>query len=258
MIESLENRIAPAAVISFTEVDGDKVTIKTSKGTSAALDAIVDVNNGDVNVTEFAINFVEDGTGIFEGTNVTITVKTGSVGGVKGNGLADEVVINAFDSNGLDNIDLGTINIKGNLAYIDAGNENLLTPAIKKITVTNWQSQDANAISSQIRGDITSIVVKENFNGYIISNDAAGQANFGDLDATIIGSFQAKNIASFDGENVGHIQVGAIAKLMVKDTFFGSGPNLAGNGLIEAVSISKMSINQMSLNAQIVLSQGPV
>jgi hypothetical protein len=36
-IEPLETRIAPAAVLTFTDVDGDIVTITSSKGTLADL-----------------------------------------------------------------------------------------------------------------------------------------------------------------------------------------------------------------------------
>ena len=39
-IEPLEARIAPAAVFLYTDVDGDLITVKTSKGTSAQLEAI--------------------------------------------------------------------------------------------------------------------------------------------------------------------------------------------------------------------------
>jgi hypothetical protein len=41
MIEPLELRSAPAAVFTYTDVDGDAVTIKPSKGTNAELEAVV-------------------------------------------------------------------------------------------------------------------------------------------------------------------------------------------------------------------------
>ena len=40
-IEPLEARIAPAATFTFADVDGDFVTIKTSKGTDGELNAIL-------------------------------------------------------------------------------------------------------------------------------------------------------------------------------------------------------------------------
>src|SRR5262249_27596031 len=41
VIEPLEARIAPAAVFTFTDVDGDLVTVKTSKGTNDQLAALI-------------------------------------------------------------------------------------------------------------------------------------------------------------------------------------------------------------------------
>ena len=40
-IEWLEARIAPAAVFTYADVDGDLVTVKTSKGTNDDLKSIV-------------------------------------------------------------------------------------------------------------------------------------------------------------------------------------------------------------------------
>lgn len=37
VLESLESRLALAAVVTFTDIDGDVVTAKTSKGTNADL-----------------------------------------------------------------------------------------------------------------------------------------------------------------------------------------------------------------------------
>ncbi len=34
ILETLEDRIAPAGVVTFTDIDGDLVTVKSSKGTS--------------------------------------------------------------------------------------------------------------------------------------------------------------------------------------------------------------------------------
>jgi hypothetical protein len=40
-VEPLETRIAPAAIFTFIDVDGDAVTVKTSKGTNADLAAVI-------------------------------------------------------------------------------------------------------------------------------------------------------------------------------------------------------------------------
>jgi hypothetical protein len=81
-IESLESRIAPAATFTFADVDGDFITIKTSKGTDAQLAAIINpflVAEGlgmELQKIDFSAN-----APIFEGTSLTVTAKRTSVGG---------------------------------------------------------------------------------------------------------------------------------------------------------------------------------
>ena len=41
LIETLESRIAPAGVFTYIDVDGDIVTVKTSKGTNQDLADII-------------------------------------------------------------------------------------------------------------------------------------------------------------------------------------------------------------------------
>lgn len=41
IIEGLETRIAPAAIFTFTDADGDLVTVETSKGTNTELNAAI-------------------------------------------------------------------------------------------------------------------------------------------------------------------------------------------------------------------------
>jgi hypothetical protein len=60
IVEALESRIVPAAVFTFTDVDGDAVTVKTSKGTNADLSAATDaakalsIITADVTIREVA------------------------------------------------------------------------------------------------------------------------------------------------------------------------------------------------------------
>jgi len=260
-LESFESRIVPAgAVVHFFEVDGDKITVKTNKGTNTDLLAVLSsqagaITEGGTGVTSFDINLILNATTAtaFAGTNLTISAsKTKGVG----NNRANFVTINGFDGGGANNIDLGKVTIKGNLVYIDAGDNNLVTPAIAKLDVLSWgpADGDVDATSSEICGNITSIKVKNDFNGFIISEDAAGTPNFQTANATVIGSFYALYIASGNGNDVGHIQVGNISKLTVKETFFGGLGAVVDCGLIEAGSIDILKIKRMSINARIVLS----
>ena len=83
-IEPLEARIAPAAIFTYIDVDGDLVTIKTSKGTDTQLADIVvpflsseGVPNGqELQQIDFSMN-----AAVFKGTDLSVTaVRTNGAG----------------------------------------------------------------------------------------------------------------------------------------------------------------------------------
>src|SRR4051812_14417940 len=86
-LEALEPRIAPAAILTFLDVDGDTITIKTSKGTNADLAAVGLVQTstpagavpGGVQIDK--INLSDNA--VFDGTDLTVTARRG----VSGDGL---------------------------------------------------------------------------------------------------------------------------------------------------------------------------
>ncbi|MEQ1860869.1 MAG: hypothetical protein ABMA13_13115 [Chthoniobacteraceae bacterium] len=259
MIESLETRIAPAAVVSFFEVDGDKVTVKTNRGTTAQLEEALLITRGTTGVDGFTLDLIAtpELAAAFAGTNVTITASG------PGNKLADFVAINAFNGGGADNIDLNKVNVKGNLVFIDVG-DNAGGLAINSLTVTSFVPDKGEpfATVSEIHGDINCVNVKRDFNGFIQSVDMSGAANFTDALGTIIGKFIVGGyVASGSGDDVGHLQVNGINKLVIKKTMFGAttdsdmdGTLDRHNGSIETTFINLMAIKRMSLGASIVLT----
>ncbi|HEX8310876.1 MAG TPA: hypothetical protein VF614_06145 [Chthoniobacteraceae bacterium] len=121
IIETLEARIAPAAVLTLTDVDGDIVTITSSKGTDAQLDkAVQRLDKGSVGGVEI-VSIALDKDGIFEGTDLSIVAKRGPSGG---DGLVNVGRIDAANDF-LDDFDagrnLGRIFVDGNLKDFDAG-----------------------------------------------------------------------------------------------------------------------------------------
>jgi hypothetical protein len=87
MIEILETRIAPAAVVTFTDVDGDLVTITASKGTKAQLEAAAgDLTDKRLQVLDLT------GTTDFDGAKISISAKPQA--GI-GDGLVNVGRINA-------------------------------------------------------------------------------------------------------------------------------------------------------------------
>jgi hypothetical protein len=98
-LEMLEARIAPAAlvgkVLTYTDVDGDKVTVTFSKGAPAAGNFTFDAGTVDGATTAHQqlelIDVHGDSTSPFNGTNITVAVKRA----VGGDGLAAIGRINA-------------------------------------------------------------------------------------------------------------------------------------------------------------------
>lgn len=247
-LEAFEARVVPTAIVKFTEVDGDKITVRTNQGTTAQLEDAIGFTNGATAIDGFTVilNETAELATVFAGTNLKITAKG------PGNQQADKVQIN--DSVFYPNlIDLGNISVKGNLIYCDAGDADLSTPAIKKITVTSWGPQTFTAFSipsSTIFGDIGAVVVKESFNSNIISVDANRNPNYQTAEGVFIGSFTCKNFASVSGLYSGFLQVNGIGKLTIKETFSGDAANTP-NGLIQAVTIDKITIKHMAGDAAI-------
>jgi hypothetical protein len=159
-IERLEARIAPAAVFTYTDVDGDHVTIQTSKGTVAALTAILTQVPGGLGEELQRIDFsaaAVDGGGrsIFHGTNLSVTATRSSLGG---DGRVNVGYIDATAVGGGTGLDLGMVTIRGDLGQIDAGDAATGTPAAKGLSV-----QSMGQFGTSTQGAGASLV--SNFNG---------------------------------------------------------------------------------------------
>lgn len=116
-IEALEGRIAPASVITFTDVDGDTVIVKSTKGDLTGDLVLVDSGVGK-QLTEIKLNQPE-----FQGTTLTIKVKKGG----PGDGFVNVGYINAMG------VDLNKVQVNGDIGRIDAGDGNTAKPAIKSL-----------------------------------------------------------------------------------------------------------------------------
>ena len=159
-IEPLEPRIAPAAAVNvltnttatYTDVDGDHVTIKVSAGDlhGAGIFAVISQGSGD------QLQLVNFSAGGFDGADLTFSV-TKAPGG---DGLANVGKINST------NHDLGRVTVKGDLGAIDAGDATTATPGLKSLTVQSLGAlsvstqQPAGDLNSDILGALGSLKVK--------------------------------------------------------------------------------------------------
>jgi len=141
-LEALEDRIAPAGLVSFTDVDGDTVQVKSSKGTNADLQAALHITDGQLQAVDFA------GNPLFQGTSLDILVQSK---GAKGDGFVN---VGLIDAHG---IDLASVNVKGDLGKILVGDSNDTTAALKTLTV---HSMGLKGTSTQAEGgDLYSVII---------------------------------------------------------------------------------------------------
>ena len=158
LIELLEPRIAPAALLSptkvrYTDADGDIVTVKFSKGT---VDLLQDFTFVPAGRGEQLQRISLGGDAAFSGADLTIAVARATTG----DGVAH---IGAIDASG---VDLGTVLIPGDLGRIDAGDADVATAGVGFLKVRSLgrfgvgtQAADDPGLASQIMGDLGALKV---------------------------------------------------------------------------------------------------
>ena len=165
MIETLEVRIAPAAVFvnattaTYTDVDGDLVTVKFSKSllTPANLSNILGTSASGLGDHLDTISFTSVSGS--DGTNITVSAKLAG----QGNGLADVTRI-------ISNTTLGAVTIMGDLDKIVAGHTaDTATVGVKSLSVRSFGLASylagAAGSTSSIYGSLGALVVKSEFAG---------------------------------------------------------------------------------------------
>jgi hypothetical protein len=257
-LEPLETRIAPAGILTFTDVDGDVVTIKTSKGTDAQLAAAVVREASGLGDQIVEINLTDP---VFAGTNLSVTGKRANE---SGNGFVNVGFVNAAGN------DLGKVNIKGDIGRIVAGNSDA-KPGIGSLTVhsigalgLSTQDSEGASLESFITGPLGPVSVKTNVidaylrvqsDGVAVGNiskitiggnvQGGANQNFGRIEAAgNIGPVSiGGSLTAGDGALSGSIDAGGrIASIAIKGNVIG-GRTVQDTGVIEAdLGIGKVTI----------------
>ncbi len=174
-VEVLEDRIAPAT-LTFVDMDGDTVTIKTSKGTNADLAAAAHFSPVAWSSAKVLSQLALSSNHVFQGTSLSILVTSNPAG---------HVDIGQIDATGLD---LGKVTIAGDVAQIIAGDSNFGTKGIASLEVNSLGAQGTTNLStfgtsiiSQIAGGVGSITVHGDVDGgFIVTGGTNGAgANIG-------------------------------------------------------------------------------
>jgi len=216
-VEPLEARIAPAAVFTFKDVDGDLVTVSFSKGTLADLNGLITYSDTfghprqieEINLTAAA------NPQVFAGANITISV-------VPANDRADAIHGDGFTNVGYINatgIDLGVVTIHGDLGKITAGDGVSKTDGLKGLNVHSFgafgAATGAPDLNSNIDGRVGSLVVKGSMDVSLQVVDSGGghRADLGSvtiggsLFSSVIGAALAYGTIS-TGDDMGMVKIG--------------------------------------------------
>jgi hypothetical protein len=159
-LEELESRLAPATITpsmaTYTDVDGDAVTVKISRGSfSAANFQFVASGSG-----EFLQTIDLQGDPAFQGANLTISVKRNPT---SGDGFVNVGGINASG------IDLGAVSVQGDLGFILSGDSNLASMGLASLTVhslgrtLDLTQAPGTTVTSTIQGELGRLVVQSDF-----------------------------------------------------------------------------------------------
>ena len=252
-IELLESRIAPATLlpggkaVTFTDTDGDLVTVKFSQPilTAANVDTLFKFDTPFATSGPQHLNFLDlvSLPTSANGLNLTVTAKVSPAGG---NGEVDIGALNGSDVNLVTGmgpgIDLGKVSIQGSLNFIDAGDGDLNTLALKSLNVIRLGAETPG-IASDIHGSIGSVKIRDTMQGFlrlssgiftnssqlsidtfIIGGSLAGGENLnsGSIEAREINLLRiGGNMIGGEGENSGRIAVTSIHQLTVNGSIFG-------------------------------------
>ncbi|MEQ1858966.1 MAG: hypothetical protein ABMA13_03425 [Chthoniobacteraceae bacterium] len=180
-IEPLEARIAPATlvgtkVVTYTDVDGDAVTIKTTAG---AFDLITQFDFVLAGAGEQlqGINLGADAT--FAGASITITAK--AVPG--GDGFVNVGAIRAL-------VDLGKVTVNGDLGVIEAGDGGATQPALKALTV---QSMGRFGVETQAGGAALVSTIDGTLPAFTVKTDLR------DVEINVLGDLSKLTLGSLIG-----------------------------------------------------------
>ncbi len=250
-IELLESRIAPAVMIlnattaTYTDVDGDRVTIKVSTGTlTGGLFTTTGLGLGEQLQT---INFSAGG---FDAANLTISVVRGDAG----DGLAQVGFINSAGH------DLGKVSVQGDLGRINAGDGDAAMPAVKSLTVRSMgrfgiATQEAGGtFGSSIAGVLGALVVKGDFKEIFMNvNGGIGPVT---IAGSLIGGAASGSGYIFCTGDIGAVKIGG-------DMLGGAGADsgfITASGKIASVTIGGSLVAGTSSSAKIISSGdlGPV
>jgi hypothetical protein len=249
-IEALEDRIAPATllpggkVVTFTDQDGDDVTVRFSKP------ILTDANVGSIFI--FDNTFADTGPQFLKalvlrdlgpdanGVNVTVTAHRSVVNG--GNGQVDMGSIDASNvslATGTGaGIDLGKVRVQGSINFLDAGDTDLSTPAVKSIDIFGL-GFISPGVESDFHGSIGKFKVRGSIAGHVLVSSGIAKS----LDDLRIGSLSVGgSLLGSSVANSGFVQAGEIGRIKIAGDIRGGDGENSGR-ILAAAFIDRLSVS---------------
>lgn len=223
----LEPRLALAGLFSYTDIDGDLVTLRSSKGGNADLAAAVTLSagtSGHLQNVNLAAN------PIFAGTSVTLSVK-------KAGGGDGQAAVGHIDAT---NVDLGKVSINGDLGRIVAGDTASATAGVVSLSVASLgrygTTTGAPNLASTIRGDLKILAVKGDVQQARLTMIGGGIGKV-TIGGSLVGG-NADDSARIAGDTIGAVKIGV--------SIFGAGGNrsasIASGDTIASVTVGNSII----------------
>lgn len=249
-LQPLESRLAPAmtvvnaATATYTDVDGDLVTVKVSVG-AFALGNFTTVAGG---VGE-QLQTIDFSAGGFANANLTLSV----VKAPSGDGLANVGYINSTGH------DLGKVTVKGDLGQIDAGDAVTATAGLKTLSVRSMgrfgiDTQLGGNLRSDIKGALGALLVagdvKETFVLVIGGDD--GRIGAITIGGSLIGGSNQDSGAFISQGDMGAVKIGHD----VQGGSGGSSASIQCHGNLASVSIGGSLIGGSLDDSGAILSDG--
>ena len=246
MLETLEPRTVPAAVFTFTDVDGDLVKITASHGTNADLTAAAYVLNGQLQLLDLS-------AAVFQNADITASVVTRSAAG---DGLVN---IGHIDASGRD---LGAVHISGDLGDIDCGDATTSTPALKSLNARSMglfgraTQGGTGDLESVINGGLGKLIIQHDLVGTHLFVNAGGDGTIGSVfvGGSILGGNLADSGQIQTSGNMGPVKIGGD---LVGGTKTLSGAILAGGNLAN-ISIGGSVVGGLDAGSGFISSEGDI
>jgi hypothetical protein len=231
-VEELEPRRAPAVLVNahtltFTDVDGDKVTITASRGDLAGKATFAHVGAGQ------QLQVLDLTDAAFQGANLTTAV----IKAATGDGLVNIGRINATGR------DLGKVVVKGDLGDIDCGDSDTTTAGLKLLSVRSMgryglaTQNFAGDLDSHIQGALGALKVAGDINEAFLF--VTGNVNAdGTIGSVTIGGSLVGGVNTDRGEIRSSGAIGAVA--IGRDVQGGAGINsgrIISGGKLASVTI---------------------